>query len=56
PTAMNVGKRRGQPVVYRIFAQKMAENGYKFFLSDNGVWLVDIVPREYMDKLKPKRA
>jgi putative RNA 2'-phosphotransferase len=48
-TAISVGKRYGTPVLLRIRAKKMQEIGYSFFLSDNGVWLTDRVPREFID-------
>lgn len=47
-TAMNVGKRHGTPVIYMISALKMFEDGYKFYLSENGVWLTKEVPRQYL--------
>ena len=49
-TAVSVGKRHGTPVVYRVAAQKMAEDGYAFFLSQNGVWLTKSVPLAYLEK------
>lgn len=50
-TAVKVGSRHGKPVVYRVAAGKMADEGYKFFLSVNGVWLTKAVPAEYLSKL-----
>ena len=47
-TAKKVGQRHGKPVVYTISAGKMFEDGYKFYLSVNGVWLTKRVPAEYM--------
>ena len=49
-TAVKVGSRHGKPVVYRVAARKMADEGYEFFLSVNGVWLVKAVPAEYLSK------
>jgi len=46
--AIEVGRRHGAPVVFQILAKKMYKKGHKFFLSKNGVWLVDYVPREYL--------
>ena len=48
-TAVNVGKRHGKPVVLVIDAKLMAEDGHKFFLSRNGVWLTDYVDVKYID-------
>ena len=47
-TAIKVGQRHGSPVVYQIDASRMSEEGYVFFRSVNGVWLIKAVPREYM--------
>ena len=38
-------------MVYRVAAGKMTDDGYEFFLSVNGVWLVNAVPAEYLSKL-----
>jgi putative RNA 2'-phosphotransferase len=48
PTAEAVGARRGRPVVLRIDAATMADDGYLFCRSANGVWLVDAVPPRYL--------
>lgn len=47
-TAINVGKRHGAPVVLKVNTQKMSQNGVKFYLSRNGVWLADYVATEYL--------
>jgi len=49
-TAVNVGKRHGKPVVLVIDAKRMAEDGHKFYLSRNGVWLTDYVDVKYIKK------
>lgn len=49
-TAKKVGARHGKPVVYRISAGKMAEDGYVFYKSVNGVWLTKEVPVEYFKR------
>lgn len=46
-TAAAVGRRHGAPVVLRINAGTMAENGIRFYRSENGVWLCEYVPPEY---------
>lgn len=50
-TAIKVGRRHGVPVVYQIRSKEMYCDGYKFFLSENGVWLTKRVPAKYLDKL-----
>lgn len=48
-TAKVVGSRRGSPVVLVVLAQKMHQYGYGFFRSENGVWLTDSVPVDYIN-------
>ena len=48
-TAIKVGSRRGKPVILEIDAERMSNDGYKFFVSKNNVWLVDAVPVEYIN-------
>jgi putative RNA 2'-phosphotransferase len=56
-TATRVGARRGKPVVLRVDAARMAADGYRFFISANGVWLVDRVPPQYLtDLMHPRRT
>ena len=50
-TAIDVGSRHGKPYVYKINTAKMADDGYKFYLSANGVWLTKYVPVQYLDSL-----
>ncbi len=47
-TAIKVGERRGQPIILKIAAGKMHDEGHPFFLSANGVWLTDHVPPGYI--------
>ena len=47
-TAIKVGSRHGRPVVLRIAAGRMHEQGHAFFLSTNGVWLTDCVPSQFI--------
>jgi len=51
-TASNVGGRHGVPVVLTIDAEKMHEDGFKFYLSENNVWLTDFVPADYIKMSK----
>jgi putative RNA 2'-phosphotransferase len=46
--ALTVGKRHGKPIVLYINAKDMYEEGYKFYLSENKIWLVDKVPVKYI--------
>lgn len=47
-TAINVGQRHGKPVVLTIKAKAMHNDGYEFYRSDNGVWLTENVPVQYI--------
>lgn len=47
-TAVNVGSRRGAPVILTIHTGQMHRDGFVFYLSDNGVWLTDSVPASYI--------
>lgn len=47
-TATKVGQRHGKPVVLLVRAGEMHANGHIFFLSDNGVWLTEQVPVEFI--------
>lgn len=44
-----VGTRRGKPVVLTVQAGSMHAAGHTFYLSTNGVWLVDSVPSNFID-------
>ena len=50
-TARKVGIRHGKPVIYEIDCRRMTEDGYRFFLSANHVWLIREVPARYLKKL-----
>ena len=49
-TAKKVGSRHGKPVIYTVDCRKMMDDGYKFYLSANGVWLTKTVPVRYLKK------
>lgn len=50
-TAANVGSRHGKPAILLVDAKSMHANGFGFFLSENGVWLTDHVPNQYLTEL-----
>ena len=47
-TARRVGQRRGRPAILVVEAGRMHRDGHPFYLSENGVWLTDAVPPEYL--------
>lgn len=46
-TAVEVGRRYGEPVILRIDADAMGREGFAFFRAENGVWLTEKVPVEF---------
>ena len=48
-TAKKVGNRRGKAIILSIKAEEMVKNGFQFFCSDNGVWLTDHVPAQFIE-------
>lgn len=50
-TARKVGARHGRAVVLRIDTQGMSARGCEFFRADNGVWLTQRVPREFIERV-----
>jgi putative RNA 2'-phosphotransferase len=51
-TALSVGKRHGKPVILVIDCKKMKDNGIKFYLSNNNVWLTDFVDARYIKNIE----
>ena len=49
-TAITVGKRHGNVVLLRVDARKMYQDGFKFYLSKNGIWLTKYVPTSYLKR------
>lgn len=59
-TAKKVGARKTKavkgrplvnPVIFQIDTAAMLRDNYQFYCSENGVWLVDGVPPQYLHKL-----
>lgn len=47
-TANTVGKRHGKPIVLKVKSLLMYQQGFKFYLADNGVWLTGTVPNTFL--------
>lgn len=47
-TAVKVGSRHGKVIVLLVDSKKMAADGIEFILSNNKVWLTDLVPVKYL--------
>jgi putative RNA 2'-phosphotransferase len=50
--ARTVGARHGSPVVLRVRARELADQGQTFWRSDNGVWLTDEVPASFLEVME----
>jgi putative RNA 2'-phosphotransferase len=44
------GRRKGGLVILKIDCKAMLADGHAFFLSENGIWLVDAVPAKYISQ------
>ncbi|OUC12136.1 MAG: RNA 2'-phosphotransferase [Alkalinema sp. CACIAM 70d] len=51
-TAKKVGMRHGKPVVLVVDTAAMHQAGFTFYRSENGVWLTDHVPPQYIHVLE----
>lgn len=51
-TAVRVGARHGSPVVFTVKAGEMYEKGWIFYRSENGVWLCEYIPKEFVEMIK----
>jgi putative RNA 2'-phosphotransferase len=48
-TAIKVGSRRGAAQILTVRSGAMDRDGFKFYLSENNVWLTDEVPAKYIE-------
>jgi putative RNA 2'-phosphotransferase len=48
-TAIKVGSRRGAAQILTVRSGAMYKDGFKFYLSENNVWLTDEVPAKYIE-------
>ncbi len=47
-TAYRVGQRHGKPIILEVQALPMHAVGFIFYIADNGVWLTDHVPADFL--------
>jgi putative RNA 2'-phosphotransferase len=52
-TARRVGARHGRPVILAVDAGAMHRAGHLFYRAQNGVWLAEEVPPEFLRKVGP---
>ena len=50
-TAVKVGRHYGKPVLYIVKSSEMSRDGFPFYLSKNGGWLMKDVLIEYLEKI-----
>lgn len=50
-TAVTVGKRSGTAVLLEVDAPHMVKDGYEFYISKNGVYLIEHVPPKYITRI-----
>jgi putative RNA 2'-phosphotransferase len=48
-TATEVGQRHGEPIILKVKARELWNEGQRFYLSPNGVWLTDDIPAEFVE-------
>ncbi len=48
-TATQVGGRHGTPVILIVKSGEMHQAGHAFFCSENGVWLTEAVPPQFIE-------
>ena len=53
-TAAMVGGRRGKFEILQVESMKLRADGHKIYMSENGVYLVDEVPPEYIKRQDEK--
>jgi len=47
-TAIKVGQRHGKIFIFEVHAGQMHDDNFKFYISENGVWLTENVPAKYL--------
>jgi putative RNA 2'-phosphotransferase len=52
---LKVATRHGKPVLLKVRAKEMVEAGHTFYLSENGVWLVETVPAKFLEVVKEQK-
>ncbi|WP_129020800.1 RNA 2'-phosphotransferase [Edaphocola flava] len=50
-TARQVGQRHGKPSILSIDTKQMQQDGHLFYCAENGVWLTEQVPVQYLKLL-----
>lgn len=53
-TAIKVGSRHGEPIVYLVDHEKLLLDGYELWVSENNVWLSNDIPAKYLSIVNEK--
>ncbi len=48
--AHEVGNRQGKPTILEIPTKVMLDHGFKFYEAENGDWLIEEVPPDYLNR------
>lgn len=51
-TALSVGTRHGDPIIYVVDTLEMVRDGKEFYVSANNVWLTDSVEFKYLKQIE----
>lgn len=51
-TAIKVGKRHGKCIILTVNTSKLLKNNHRVYISDNGVYLTDLVPINCIEYIK----
>lgn len=54
--AHKFGHWRGQPVLLRIHAQRMHQDGFQFYHSQSGIWLTEKIPPKYIERISQSES
>lgn len=52
-TARKVGERHGKPVIFELDIPAMKNDGILFYQAENGVYLTNSVPPQYLKQIEP---
>lgn len=52
-TALNVGSRKGKPVLLTVYASHAYHSGVKFYLGNGTTWLSDPIPPQFIGRTDP---
>lgn len=48
-SAHEIGRKHRKPIILEVASRLMESHGFKFFRSEDGVWLTEAVPPDYLN-------